>query len=167
MKKKIMWLLVIIMITVTASAQNTVLALESDTMKIPSTDGSLLIQKATDVFGKVDEDFLKMKGKMIPAPEAKIKKYTLATSSTFEKMFESLGKTDLSVFTEHQICEIAKDYASTLKQNSFNFFLFRSNSDLYVANVSSYLGDSLQIRCYRLGQGGEYYAGAKIYAPAH
>lgn len=146
--------------------------LSNQPLVIGPTDGSKIIADAADVFtAGIDVDFRKWGTNKpgIATKETLISVYELAQDSAFAQMFSSLSSDlDKLCLTQAQIIKLVTTHRNQLRTGGYgNFFLFKSNGDLFVASVYVYDDGSLYAYVRRFGNANVCHAAHhhRLFAP--
>ena len=124
------------------------------TITLKKTTGKKTIAQSNNVFtGWIDSDF-KNYGtdrKDKTTEEIKAEVYEIEKDGTYKDIFGELGNLDDLVLTQEQIINFCKEYKDLLS-SWFNFFLFKVDSEFFVAYVSVYDG-RLKVYANRFSHG--------------
>lgn len=111
----------------------------SDDIIIPACDGSVILEKAEDIFGYIDFDF---KNWGLDKPEratveTAVQVYEMVKDATFVQMFSSLGvDLDKLCLSQHQIEKFCREYRDWLRTDGYaTLFLFKVRDQFFVACV--------------------------------
>jgi hypothetical protein len=129
----------------------------AETITIKATDGRGTIARAKDLFpGWLDPDFenygTDVPGK--PTVETNVQVFEMIKDGTFAQIFGGFGENlDRLCLSQDQIMEFVENHTKWLRADGYGtFFLFKVNSEFFVAGVRRYEG-GLEVHVYRLSSG--------------
>lgn len=151
----------------TGVVREIVLRLISDgqTLVLDAVDGTVTLFGAKDTFAWRDSNLEKW-GTNNPGPaipETLVEVYEMAKDATFAQIFGSLSS-DLKklCLTQHQIKNFVQKYRSWLRTEGYGtFFLFESDGEFFVADVSFSSDGTLRVFVHRFVHDDVWYAGGR------
>jgi len=131
---------------------------------IEPTDGSRGLADATDVFACIDADFKNYGADELGQPTAAMPVVVreMCKDANFAQMFDELNSDrEKLCLTPHQIKIFVQNHRRWLRTDGYStFFLFKSQSNFFVARVSFGFGGGLRVRVGQFGRsvvwGAEY-----------
>ena len=115
-----------------------------ESLVLDEADGKRIISDAEKVFIWIDPSFENwgVDERGVKTPETKVYVYKLIKDATFEQMFSSFSSDPRKLcFTQDQVIGFVEKHRSWFLENNYlAFFLFESNSELFVAYVGAYPG---------------------------
>lgn len=124
-----------------------------ENLTIDATDGQEILAEAGDVFVSIDGDFKNWGAdeKSCATEEVPVDVYEIAKDGTFAQLFGSLNADVRKLcLTQAQIMGFVKKHRNQLRTEGYgNFFLFESNSEVFVATVGVFSGGRLDVRVDR------------------
>ena len=135
-------------------------------LALDACSGQRTIAQATDVFSYIDSNFKNwgtdVRGEATPKTPVAV--HELIEDANFAKMFGALaddpGKL---VLTQDQIIQFVERHRNWLRQGGLpTFFLFRSDSEFFVASVLCCSGGRLEVYVRRFGCVRAWRAGLRL-----
>lgn len=115
------------------------------TIQLTKTTGKKVIAEASDVFSYIDSDFRNWKTdkKGVKTADMNLSVCELTEDMTFAQMFTKPEDMSLS---QEQIIQFCTEHKDKLKQDWYTFFLFKVDSEFFVAGVDVYSDGHLGVR---------------------
>ena len=125
----------------------------NESLVLNSVDGKEILADAKDLFMYIDSDFKNYGAdeKGLATGEIFVHVYGMTKDATFSQMFNSLSSDVKKLcLTQAQIKGFVKKYRHWLRADGYaTFFLFESNSQLFVANVHVRSDGGLEVNVRR------------------
>lgn len=138
----------------------------NESLILDAVDGTEVLADAKDVFnGGIDSDFKNWDADEPgqPTAETAVEVYEMEKDATFSQMFGELNAdTRKLCLSQSQIKNFVKKYRRRLRMGGYaTFFLFESNGNFFVADVSVYSDGSRSVRVAQFEHSDVWDAGAR------
>jgi len=132
---------------------------------LDAVDGTETLYEAKDVFVYRDSDFKNygVNAKGPATPKTSVRVYEMIKDASFAQMFGSLSSDVRKLcLTQAQIKNFVRNYRGWLRTDGWaTFFLFESNSELFVASVSVDSDGGLEVDVDRFEDSSVWFAGCR------